>query len=356
MPTVPQLLASAAAASPSADNSQPFRYRWDGRRLHLRYDHHRVGGKTFAPGDPATLLSAGCAIGNILQLGDGIGIPPLSWQLPEKGFDEGDYGYADLPSLDEPGPGFDKVAHPLFDRHTNRFPFRKQRIPEPLKEWITAEREEAASACVIDTADGIREAATLVRSASEIRFQIREAHEWLARSLRFSPADAARGDGLDIRTLALPPGGAWFLRTVSDWRRMAFLNRFGVYRALAITDAGPVARAPALVAITSPPSGRQIIAAGRLLVRIWTRLNSEGIAVHPYYVISDQLVRLDQGRMPEHLIDRARMLEQRASRAFPGGGGGERIRMLLRIGYPTRKPPRSRRLPLELVFTDQPAE
>lgn len=85
---------------------------------------------------------------------------------------------------------------------------------------------------------------------------------------------------------------------------------------LSLIDSAPIGKAPALVAITSPAGAEQVVSAGRLLTRIWTRLKAEGVAVHPYYVIPDQLQRLKQKRVPEHLITRARDLELKASRLF----------------------------------------
>jgi len=240
-------------------------------------------------------------------------------------------------------------------RHTNRFPYKKEDIESETLDHLIGLVEKRTSIQLISGATRLRSLADLIESASRIRFRTREVHEWLGKSLRFSEKDVKKADGLDVRTLALPPGGALFLRFIRDWKRMQLLNRVGGYRLLARIDARPIAAAPAVVAITGPVGRTHALDAGRLLVRAWTYLNSRGIAVHPYYVVSDQLFRLDEGKIPPDLTEDALALKEE-SRALLGLGPEEVLYMLLRIGHPTREPPRSRRLPLEAVFTDLTAK
>ena len=109
--------------------------------------------------------------------------------------------------------------------------------------------------------------------------------------------------------------------------------------------------APAVVAIIGTTDRQGTIDAGRLLGRVWSHLNSRGIAVHPYYVVADQLARLREGTVPAKLVPQAERIRNESARLF-GLGPDETLHMLLRIGYPTREAPSSRRLPLEQVFTD----
>jgi hypothetical protein len=190
---------------------------------------------------------------------------------------------------------------------------------------------------------------------SRIRFQTREVHEWLAASLRFTEEEVARGDGLDVRSLDLPPGGAAFLKFIAPWSRMEALNRIGAYKAMAAIEAQPIRRGPAIVAIIGPHDYRSCIDAGRLMTRIWTDLNVKGLAVHPYYVVADQLQRRREGKVPAHCVEQAEELAEQCRRFFELGPD-ETLHMLMRVGYPTREAPRSRRLPLEQVVTDLTGE
>ena len=143
-------------------------------------------------------------------------------------------------------------------------------------------------------------------------------------SLRLTPDDVARGDGLDVETLDLPPGGGLLLRLISDWSRMKRLNRLGMYRMLAAVDSRPVAGAPALLAITGAADAHTCLAAGRVLAQAWYRLEAAGVAVQPYYVISDMLERLHRDGIPAPLLDEARTLAADTTRVF-GLADGERM-------------------------------
>jgi len=348
-----KFLITAACQAPSADNSQPWHFTWDGIYLTLTYDIDRVSGQTFQSDDPATLLSVGGVIENLTQAAVHIGLHIQEENVSERALNSGTYfryrmepeNFTKLPN------NFTNLS--LFYRHTNRFSFNSNAVDDCLTASISTESELDARASVITDPETIREIENLVRSASEIRFQTKEVHDWLGKSLRFSPREVKCGDGLDVATLNLPPGGGSFLKFIADWERMKFLNRLGAFKVLSIIDSAAIGKAPALVIITCPAGVKQVVAAGRLLTRIWTRLNAEGVAVHPYYVISDQLQRLQKGGIPEQLLPQAQKLAVQSSKIFGLDTRGEQLRMLLRVGHPKKKPIRSRRLPLEKIFTDK---
>jgi hypothetical protein len=96
---------------------------------------------------------------------------------------------------------------------------------------------------------------------------------------------------------------------------------------------------------------RSVIDAGRLLIRVWTELNLQGIAVQPYYVVTDQLNRLHAHGLPAGFETKMAQVEQQLH-GLLGLGAGDMLHMILRVGYPKATPVRSRRLPLAQVFTD----
>jgi hypothetical protein len=190
--------------------------------------------------------------------------------------------------------------------------------------------------------------AALARQASEVRFQTQEVHEWLARSLRFTKQEAARADGLDLATIPLPPGGALFMRYIMEWKWMSVLNRLGAYKLMAVLDVKPLEKAPIIIAFIGGSAPEDIVNVGQLLTRVWIDLNSKGIAVHPYYVVSDQLQRRLVGKVPAQLVSQIDKVAAQSS-GLLNLQEHECLHMLLRIGYPTRDPIRSKRLPLEII-------
>lgn len=342
-------LVTAGHKAPSADNSQPWHFLWDGAELLIGYARERVQGLTFPPWGPATLLSIGAVIENISQAAAALGAPLEIELLPEtRPLSD---CYASIRMGDAYGQSEHLGEHPLFQRHTNRFAYRKDPIAPEILSQLETSTEGLARISTFTGKPKVRAWAEQVRIASEVRFQTREIHEWLGASLRFSEADVKKADGLDARTLDLPPGGRQFLRFISDWKRIRVLNKIGIYRLLAGIDAAPLKKAPCIVAVTGREGTQGALDAGRLLARIWIHLNSLGIAVHPYFVVADQFFRLKEGAIPGKLAGRIREVMPN-TRKLTGLAEGEALYMLLRVGYPTREAPRSLRLPIERVFTD----
>ena len=244
-----KILLRAARAAPSADNSQPWCFSLGERMFSVAFDSERAGDCFFGPTSPATLLAVGGLLENIRETARVLGIDVQIEDLidsPTVGFP---YLKVHLRQpFKEPIP--EDLA--VFARHTNRFAFHSHAIDSGILQLISSLQEAPARLCVISDTDQIKKISKLVTTASEIRFQIREIHLWLMRSLRFSEDEVAKGDGLDINTLSLPPGGIVLLRFLSDWKRMEAFNRFGAYKFMAREEAKLINKAPALVAVIAP--------------------------------------------------------------------------------------------------------
>ncbi len=343
-------LLSAAQSAPSADNCQPWKIDWDGTRLTIGFDIARNSSDAFSFEEPATLLTMGALVENVVQAADALGgtVSP-SWLCTS---DPSRYSVLEC-SLPTSMPNENPRAS-LFDRHTNRYPYRADAISDIMLDACLPAGTTGTRLLRYKDPTALEAIARLIKISSEVRYQTQDLHEWLARSLRFGQ-QAASGDGLDVATLGLPPGGRFFLRFVKDWKRMRFMNALGMHRMLATLDMKSMAAGPLLIAIASRPDRKHTLEAGRLMQRAWIALNRAGLAVQPSYTISDQLNRLAAGRVPSDLAPRIEEVF-RASPSVFGLAPYEKLQMLLRVGYPTRDPVRSRRLPLQRVFVDLDVE
>ena len=339
-------LLACAIRAPSADNSQPWRFEWSDRELAIA--HRQVPGPDpFGAGGHAVLLAMGHVIANVTEFLDAAGVPH-ELAFPQA-FERG-RPYATVKLAAAPEHFATPRDLPSASRHTNRFPYARTPVPDDAKAMIASAALDGARFVAIDSPGSRSGLAAVVECCSAARFCTRELHEWLAASLRFSPEAVAEGDGLDVQTLHLPPGGAAFLKATRNWRVMEKLNRLGVHRVLAASDSAPLRKAPLLACLVGTGDPASVIAAGRLLGTVWTGLNARGLAVHPYYAATDQQVRLDAGRVPADWRDAVatRLAELPA---LLGLAKGERLHLILRVGWPkVSAPPRSRRLPLERVF------
>jgi hypothetical protein len=345
------ILLRAARAAPSADNSQPWCFVPGERMFSVAFDTERAGDGFLGPTSPATLIAIGALQENIrataraldidVHIENLLGSPPI--------------GFPYLKVHLKQAPRQEIRENPLvFTRHTNRFRFHSRAIDSATLQSIASMQETPARLRVISDPDQRRHVAGLMSTASELRFQIKNVHLWLIDSLRFTEKAIATGAGLDVNTLLLPPGGKAFLRFASDWKRMQLFNRLGGYKLLAREEAKLVGKAPALVAVIAPSNAAGLFASGQLMERAWTALNAKKVAVHPYFAISDQLNRLQQGETPSTLIAKAKALQQECQQVF-GYPEGESMHMLLRVGYPKADPRRSRRLPWEALIKEPQA-
>ena len=337
----------AASHAPSADNSQPWRFLCERDTISIAYDAVRVDGITFPSSNPATLLAIGGALENTLQAAEFLGLEANVEFYPQA---DNESLYATL-SFHDPFRNKHDVSlenHPLFKRHTNRFPYQSQTLSLQTATEVTEHVQGKSQLRFLSDPGDIKSIAYLAKIASEIRFQTQEVHEWLAHSLRFTKKEVSAGDGLDLATIPLPPGGTLFMRFIMDWKWMSLLNRLGTYKLMATLDVKLLTKAPAVIALIGGSTPKDIIEAGRLLTRVWIDLNSRGIAVQPYYVVSDQLQRRLEGKVPPHLLCQVDKLNEQIVTQF-NLSTSQRLHILLRIGYSTKDPVRSKRLPIDRV-------
>ncbi len=132
------------------------------------------------------------------------------------------------------------------------------------------------------------------------------------------------------------------MKFISSWPRMSALNLLGISKIMALIDSLPVQNAPALIVISSKQEPALTWQAGHTLAEIWTTLNQAGLAVHPYYVITDIAHRLQRSELDETAAGFAKKALA-LSRNVLNLETDELPHIVLRIGYPTAHPERSKR-------------
>ena len=336
-----RFLVKAGSSAPSADNMQPWSFVLDGNDFVLRYDPSRFPNAIF-PGDHhATRMAMGAVIENLREAAHQLGLR-ANVGFDRSGAVNNEFCRFAIPStLNVDCP---RVAS-IYERHTNRLPYDTEPLPDELLSKIAASRVGDAKIIVKQTVPDIRRISGFVKTASKIRFQTQEIHEWFAQSLRFGERSVRVGNGLDVDTFDLPPGGSLLLKAITtSWRTMSAFNRVGGYHIMAGTEAGSLAKAGAILAVVAPSTAEGAIDSGRLMQKIWIDLNSLGYAVQPYYVVSDQLIRLAEGKIPSRQASIIDNLRQDVVNEFKLSDGMI-LSMLMRIGQPRHVPKRSLRLP-----------
>lgn len=341
-------LARAGHSAPSADNSQTWRFVWDGKNLNVVFDTARGAGG-LGRNHPVVQLAFGAVIENMVQAAVATGIEVENWDFRYLTREDGPFLVIPTPM---PGGGAQQTPAWIVNRHTQRGKYFRNRLPDEVVTELTGQIEGDARIQVYNDPKAIQELARLVRAASEIRFQTEEVHRWLGENLRFTAAEVDRGDGLDVETLALPPGGRYLLKFITDWRRMAVLNRLHAYKLLALVEGAQFKQCGGVVAVVGSDSGpAPWIVAGRLMERVWLLLNRKELSVHPYFVLPDLFYRLEASLVPVHLREKAREIVA-STRDFLELQD-QTLFMVLRVGRAKIAPKRSKRLPLEAVLSHE---
>lgn len=328
-------LIQLAVTAPSADNSQPWNFVSRSGDLACSYMHRSTARDPFGPLGHGTLMACGALFENIRTLQ-----PELAQSPPELSITESSWKIT-VPEFELWPDASSELREMLHARHTNRHPFRglmSTEIPE-----ISGYGSSRTIALTSPEATG--EIAKVLVQCSLARFNCQELHEWLFSSLRWTQAEIDSGTGLDINTLDLPPGGAHFMRWIAPWPRIKLLNRFGIARVLAVADARLVRDAPGIIAFIGGKTPADIAMTGQLMQKTWLMLNSLGIAVHPYYVLTDITNRLHDDRLDVQWRPTAARAMAQAAEIFKLQSD-ERIHMLFRVGMPTATPVRAKRLPV----------
>ena len=346
LPNSIKFLFDAGHIAVSADNSQPWKFAWSDETIIISYDIVRVPYMFFEFDHPACLLSFGSVVENMDQAAKSIGMQ-IEWALHPT--HTNNYTYAEGKIINTADLTKVNYDHELFKRHTNRFPFKKKMLPNSVLATLENEEEGSTRIIAIDEKPTIKKIAKLVKDSSKIRFQTEEVHDWLMTHMHFDPFNVDKGSGLDIKTVNLPPGGGLFMQFIKPWKNMKFLNKLGAYNLMAHQEQVPIASAPALIAIVGGEGFEKGLQAGALMERLWIKFNILGIAVQPYFVITDQLERSKAGKIPPHLRGLANSISKESKDVFDLKGD-EKLLMLLRVGYPKHDPVRSKRIPLSLVY------
>lgn len=337
IPEIIKYLATAGQTAPSADNSQPWIFVLGDKEIQLFIDIEKIKISCFDLNHPAILLAIGAVIENICQAARWINVK-LDYDFCLC-LETGKCAVFYISDAHNKLPDNAK-AHPLFTRGTNRLPFIEAPLPNSIVDEIVSLSSTTCKVLLFQNSEQLNQWSELSRTASEVRFQTADIHEWFGRSLKFTPSEVSSNEGLDVNTFGLPSIGICFLWLTKTWSRMKFLNKIGAYKVFAKMDSANLKNSSALLGLIAPLDNEHAVEAGRLMERIWIKLNELGLSVQPNFVIPDQLYRLKQKKIAPTLIQQLVEAENKMQSELNIHGF---LYILLRIGYCKEQPIRSKR-------------
>lgn len=350
-------MVEAAILAPSAENTQPWRFEIDGDRLLVGIDRSRTLASDVD--DMLTLTGIGAAIENAVIAARGEGLEPTVAYRGIGGGAEGDgrcefrtSGEREFEAIAEITTTPAETRDPLYPFLTKRCTTRRLKaesiVPETLQRLAEAAVEfpEVRVDWLTSRAE-IKPIAKLVGLGNRMRFEHEPFHREFYDNVRFTPEEVtATRDGLDVKTLQLPPGVAGILHFLRKWPRMRTANGLGFSRAVARQAAAEVCCSGAVGVLSVDAATPEcFLAGGRALERIWTAAAVAGLGFHPTASLPVFLAyaqRTDGRKLPSPHRELAGDLSQQFRKRLPLLAG-RTVQMVFRVGESESVPTRSLR-------------
>jgi hypothetical protein len=270
----------AGIAAPSADNSQPWLFRWRGDTLDVAIDPSRSGGVSDAR-YVLSDLAAGACIENLLVRAQSLGFDCTPRLFPgEDALSVAELAFEPSAGRDEP------LAAAIPERHTDRrFPWRGPLGADIRRKLAAHARQRGIRLQWCDAGVSRRRALGILHRAEALRFASPRLHAELFSSVRFDVGwHHTASEGLSPAALAVEAPVRPVFLALRRRGVMGFANRLGGAALMGYRSAALPARlSPGLCLLSTPGSARvDVIALGRALERVWLCAALDNLSVQPF--------------------------------------------------------------------------
>ncbi|MBC3765786.1 hypothetical protein [Neptunicella marina] len=321
----------AAIQAPSADNSQPFLYKWDNDNcLSLFLDERLCGhatDKTFVLSD----LAIGAVIESVTIQAQSLGYETTVNYFPE-GANSVFYVAAVVfskPSSEQARANAERLAEQISERRTDRrFPFGGHVNDETIARISSAISDKRCQLKVFNEPDQISSIVPVIYRAEKIRFESEVLHQELFKTVVFNYDPTPVGMNLDVLGIAKFEKAGF--KIMSNWKIMRLLNFIGASKEIAKKSVvKPINSSPGLLMLSSSDISRDgIINAGRQLMRIWLECTSQGLSVQLY--AAPGVLTLAKPDIEPNLMKELGLIEKQLDDI---SGNIFKTIMFLRVGY-----------------------
>ncbi|GAA1869087.1 Acg family FMN-binding oxidoreductase [Actinomadura bangladeshensis] len=258
-------LVTAAIAAPSVHNTQPWFFRLDEDAAVMEL--HADTGRALPVIDPrgrALHISCGAALFNLRLAIRVTGHRPLVEPLPDAGRQPALLAAVRAADATMPSPGQAELYAAIPHRRTNRGPFGKRRVPQIVRDELTAAAREEG---VVLSLPGPQTTAYLLSLIAAADAKLTADPGYLAELARWTP-DRTRGDGVPWYAFGPRPSG-----------RGLPLRDFGAAGASAGRAADDFSARPQLgVLLTRGDGPQDWLRAGQALQRVLLTAARRGVA------------------------------------------------------------------------------
>ena len=325
-----ETLLLAAVAAPSADNSQPWQYRWtEDDALDLWIDPKRSG--KFS--DARYLLSdlaLGACIENINIQAQALGYSMKADYFPDG--EDSPLWVARLAfTLATPKDSGNDLATIIHQRATNRrFPWKGPIEVSVRQDLITEAAQIPGIRLVWCEHDNARKACIrALWTAESLRFKSRKLHQELFSSIAFAVGrKGSSPEGLSPKNLAVEFLLWPFFKALRHWPLMRALNLFGGAWLMGFRSSVlPAKLSPGLALLCCDEKHRSsIVDLGRALERLWLRATVAGLSLQPY--AAPGVLSLGFVELETHWHEQMKVIREDMQQACPDAYGV----LMLRLG------------------------
>ncbi|WKJ89567.1 nitroreductase family protein [Methylomonas montana] len=304
----------AAIRAPSGDNVQPWRFQVseDFTRIDL-YNLPEKDDSYYNFEQAASYIAHGALLENILIAAGHMGIA-VRYQLFPDDLEPDLVVRMDLTgALPQPDP----LYHSIFNRRTNRFPFRRVDVTEQSLEKLKESVKclDNISISLINQKDKINALAKILMVNDRLVFERKDLHGFLFDKIRWNmeQVDETR-DGLPVETLGLNPIEKVFFPLMRFWRVVKIANLFGLSRIIGLKCWWNCRNASVLAMISSAGNDKfAFVQGGRAVQRLWLEATNQGLEMQPIIGLPLLIHRLIQtkvlnfGDKHRQMIERTRI-------------------------------------------------
>ena len=269
-------LVSMATWAPSGDNSQHWKFSWDGEVLTVVEDVTRSEFSYAANSEPM-LIAYGAAIENISIAATQFGFTTdvtINSELPNG---------ADIAKIrfKHTGASQDPLVDAITQRHTNRSLYQRRKVPAKIvNELIDCAKSDGVLLDWIDSPAEMKLFKGIAKTTDSIIWKTKSLHGDLSRWIRQDYRQ--HQDGLSYDSLNFDPIQKLFGPVLGNWRFASLLNTIGcTFLPVSHSQRWMKHSGAYCVLVVDHRSSEAFLNGGRALQRFWLHATSLGLSLQP---------------------------------------------------------------------------
>lgn len=358
--TVKQLV-TAAVLAPSGGNAQPWKWKWDDKKLYLYRDLLRSD--SFLDFENrGSFIGLGAATENLVLKAHAMNLEVRVEQFPSTSVKNLVSAFSFLDKSNVPRNvtlethECDSLVEGITTRLTNRNIRKRRTINSSKLDTLRALARTipGAELKIINNHRKIQELGEIIAKVERIRFMHEEGHRDFVNEVRWTPQEAKlKRDGIDLATVELTQLELAGLNMSKDWLVIKYLNEWKGGSGFERLSRKCVANASALGLITMPEYGKEsFFNGGRAIQRVWLAANQQNISFQPLTSPVFLFIRLIHGNgkgLTRSIIEELSALRSQFIKLFAVQNEKQEI-FLFRLCIAEKPKVRSLRRPVEEVL------